>query len=205
MRSKSDLQLGIHDRRSWGLISTCGLRIVFFLCCYWNSCRWRQRRMFWVTWQNAREYLPSRCVAQFFLALVLSRRSLAFDTDNGFFYHISFPEDRCEVMTPDENEVATCDDHLQILRHKLESLILKHTDSWHGISRLPSKIPWCWIPSSAMIESIMLPRRLSSSFPSTKNLLFLLTEKPAITRWFLACLRSAKECDHVRLPIRRHF
>ena len=32
-----------------------------------NSCRWRERRMFWVTWQNAREHIPSRCVAQFFL------------------------------------------------------------------------------------------------------------------------------------------
>ena len=81
-------------------------------------------------------------------------------------------------MTPDENEVATCDDHLQILRHKLESLILKHTNSWHGISRLPSKIPWCWIPSSAIIESIMLPRRLSSSFPRTKSSYFYLRKSP---------------------------
>ena len=32
-----------------------------------NSCRWRERRLFWVTWQNAREHLPLRCVAQFFL------------------------------------------------------------------------------------------------------------------------------------------
>ena len=32
-----------------------------------NSCRWRERRMFWVTWQNAREHIPSHCVAQFFL------------------------------------------------------------------------------------------------------------------------------------------
>ena len=41
------------------------------------------------------------------------------DTDKGFFYNISFPEDRCEVMTTGENEVATCDDLTQILRHKL--------------------------------------------------------------------------------------
>ena len=32
-----------------------------------NRCRWRERRMFWVTWQNAREHIPSSCVAQFFL------------------------------------------------------------------------------------------------------------------------------------------
>ena len=31
------------------------------------------------------------------------------------FYNISFPEDRCKVITTDENEVATCDDLMQIL------------------------------------------------------------------------------------------
>ena len=43
------------------------------------------------------------------------------NTDNSF-YNISFPEDRCEVITTDENEVATCDDLMQIVRDKLECL-----------------------------------------------------------------------------------
>ena len=38
------------------------------------------------------------------------------------FYNTSFPEDRCEVLTTDENEVATCDDLMQIIRDKLECL-----------------------------------------------------------------------------------
>ena len=29
-------------------------------------------------------------------------------------YNISFPEDRCEVITPDENEVVTSNDLMQI-------------------------------------------------------------------------------------------
>ena len=39
------------------------------------------------------------------------------DTDK-----FSFPEDRCEVITTDKNEVATCDDLMQIVRDKLECL-----------------------------------------------------------------------------------
>ena len=45
------------------------------------------------------------------------------------FYNISFPKDRCEVITTDENDVATCNDLTQILRHKLECLILKCMDT----------------------------------------------------------------------------
>ena len=37
------------------------------------------------------------------------------------FYNI-FCEDRCEVITTDKNEVATCDDLIQIIRDKLECL-----------------------------------------------------------------------------------
>jgi len=36
-----------------------------------------------------------------------------------FFNNISSPEDRREVITTDENEVATCDDLMQIERDKL--------------------------------------------------------------------------------------
>lgn len=38
------------------------------------------------------------------------------------FYNISFPEDRCEIITTEENEVATFEDLMQILRRKLECL-----------------------------------------------------------------------------------
>ena len=38
------------------------------------------------------------------------------------FYDISFPEDRCDLITPDENEVSTFDDLMQIVRNKLECL-----------------------------------------------------------------------------------
>jgi len=34
------------------------------------------------------------------------------------FYDISFPEDRCEVITTDENEVVACDDLMQIVWDK---------------------------------------------------------------------------------------
>ena len=36
------------------------------------------------------------------------------------FYDISFPEDRCDLITPDENEVSTFDDLMRIVRNKLE-------------------------------------------------------------------------------------
>ena len=38
------------------------------------------------------------------------------------FCNISFLEDRCEVIMADENEVATYDDLIQIVRDKLECL-----------------------------------------------------------------------------------
>ena len=38
------------------------------------------------------------------------------------FYDISFTEDRCDLITPDENEVSTFDDLMQIVRNKLECL-----------------------------------------------------------------------------------
>ena len=38
------------------------------------------------------------------------------------FYNISFPEDRCELVTADENKVSTFDDLMRIVRNKLECL-----------------------------------------------------------------------------------
>ena len=37
-----------------------------------------ERRMFWVTWQNASERIHSCCVSQLSFTLLLGRRSLAF-------------------------------------------------------------------------------------------------------------------------------
>ena len=38
------------------------------------------------------------------------------------FYNISFPEDRRELVTADENKVSTFDDLMRIVRNKLECL-----------------------------------------------------------------------------------
>ena len=38
------------------------------------------------------------------------------------FYNISFPEDRCELITADENEVSTFDDLMRFVRNKLQCL-----------------------------------------------------------------------------------
>ena len=38
------------------------------------------------------------------------------------FYNISFPEDRCELITAHESEVSSFDDLMQIVRNKLECL-----------------------------------------------------------------------------------
>ena len=37
-------------------------------------------------------------------------------------YNISFPEDQCELIIADENEVSTFDDLMRIVRNKLECL-----------------------------------------------------------------------------------
>ena len=38
------------------------------------------------------------------------------------FYNTSFAEDRCEVITIDENQLSNCDDLMQIVPDKLERL-----------------------------------------------------------------------------------
>ena len=38
------------------------------------------------------------------------------------FYNISFAEDRCEVITTDENQLSSCEDLMQIVRDKIECL-----------------------------------------------------------------------------------
>ena len=37
-------------------------------------------------------------------------------------YNISFPEDRCKLITADENKVSTFDDLMRIVRKRLECL-----------------------------------------------------------------------------------
>ena len=37
-------------------------------------------------------------------------------------FYISFADDRCEVITTDENQLSSCDDFMQIVRDKLECL-----------------------------------------------------------------------------------
>ena len=50
------------------------------------------------------------------------------------FHNISFPEDRCEVITTDEIDVATSNDVMQILRRKLECLTSARTRDSVSIS-----------------------------------------------------------------------
>ena len=89
-------------------------------------------------------------------------------------------------MTTSENEVATCDDLTQILRHKLECL--KRTRTRDSVSignflELPSEILRCWIPlfSNNRID-YAIAKVIVQTFPKEKNLPFSLTEKPAIAR-----------------------
>ena len=49
------------------------------------------------------------------------------DMDKGFFYNIAFPEDRCEAISTDENDVVTWIILCKSLRHTFN---LKRTDSW---------------------------------------------------------------------------
>ena len=67
----------------------------------------------------------------------------------------------------DENDVTTCNDLMQILRHKLECLILKHTDLWLDIDQQLARNAlqntlMLDLPLSAIFKLIMLPCRSSS-------------------------------------------
>ena len=55
--------------------------------------------------------------------------------------------------------------------------------------------------SSAIIESIMLPRKLSSLLLSRIKKIFQVYLQKSPASPSLAYLRNVKECDHVRLPI----
>ena len=71
----SSLQLAPVKRKKSYATET--VRLFFGGCT--KQLLWQESRMFWVTWQNAWEHIPSCCVAQFFLhANLLSCRCLAF-------------------------------------------------------------------------------------------------------------------------------
>ena len=180
--------------------------------------------MFWVTWLEAVKWKVKRkwghsfvcCVAQFFPQA--SSQVSIFDfcclynmIQIKVFYNISFLKDRCEVITTNENDVVTCNDLMQILWHKLECLILKRMDSWLNIN---------WqLGRSALQNTLMLdpPLQQQSNWlcyligyrpcysQGLKNVPFLLTDKCAITMYFLARLRNLTECDHMHLPIWRQL
>ena len=81
---------------------------------------------------NTRKYIPSRCVAQFFLRASSQSSIFGFRCWYNMiwikvFYNNCFPKDRCEVIKTNENNVATCNDLMQILQHKLEYRIYLNT------------------------------------------------------------------------------
>ena len=55
------LVIGVHS-----LITLLPKQVDCFFGDARNSYRWQESRMFWVTWQNEREHIPSCCLAQFF-------------------------------------------------------------------------------------------------------------------------------------------
>ena len=115
--------------------------------------------------------------------------------DKGFFYNISFPEGRCEVVTTDKNNAATCNDLMQILRHnKTHGLVTQY----RSVTSLncPPKYHDAGFLFSAIIKSIMLPRRLLMFFPRIKKTSIFTCGKAVK-------VRHRQECDQVRLPIWR--
>ena len=110
------------------------------------------------------------------------------------FYSICFPEDRCEVIKTDENDVATCNDLMEILRHKLECQFqnarTRDSVSIGNFLELLSKYRDAGFLFLAIIKSIMLSHRLSMFFPRIKKLPFSLAEEPlklANTRNTITC------------------
>ena len=70
---------------------------------------------------NARDNIPSHfgCLS----SLIRFRLVIQHDPAKLVFYiNISFPENRSELITADENEVSTFDDLIRIVRNKLECL-----------------------------------------------------------------------------------
>ena len=74
---------------------------------------------------NARDNIPSHFLLPLWLSIVVYLLSFSIKYNMiqlKVFYNISFPEDRCELITVDENEMSTFDDLMRIVRNKFECL-----------------------------------------------------------------------------------
>ena len=74
---------------------------------------------------NARDNIPSHFLLALWLSIVAYPLSFSIKYNMiqlKVFYNISFPGDRCELITGDENEVSTFDDLMRIVRNTLECL-----------------------------------------------------------------------------------
>ena len=70
---------------------------------------------------NARDNIPSHFLLALWLSIVAYPLSFSIKYNMiqlKVFYNI-FPEDRCELITVDENEMSTFDDLMRIVRNKL--------------------------------------------------------------------------------------
>ena len=70
---------------------------------------------------NARDNIPSHFLLALWLSIVVYPLSFSIKYNMihlKVFYNI-FPEDRCELITVDENEMSTFDDLMRIVRNKL--------------------------------------------------------------------------------------
>ena len=74
---------------------------------------------------NARDNIPSHFLLALWLSVVVYLLSFSIKYNMiqlKVFYNISFPEERCELITVDENEMSTFNDLMRIVRNKLECL-----------------------------------------------------------------------------------
>ena len=111
------------------------------------------------------------------------------------FYSICFPEDRCEVIKTDENDVATCNDLMEILRHKLECQFqnarTRDSKSIGNFLEMPSKIPRCWIPLFSKNQINYATSQVVHGLPTDKRPSIAEKPlKPAIARCFLVSLAA---------------
>ena len=71
---------------------------------------------------NARDNIPSHFLLALSLSIVVYLLSFSIKHNMiqlKVFYNINFPEDRCELITVDENEMSTFNDLMRIVRNKL--------------------------------------------------------------------------------------
>ena len=135
-----------------------------------NSCSQQKRRKFWAMRREAGE-----C-----------------------FYNISFLQNRCEVIMTDKNEVATFDDPIKSYGIN-QSQVFNFEMQTRDFFELPSKMFQCWIPLSInnQIDYATL-QVIIYAFPQiTFSEHSIFTYAITIARYFQACLRNVKVCDHM--------